>query len=315
MSVCSIPTVNMKDPDAAEKISIFCREVGFFYLEGHGFTPEELDEVFSESKAMFALPTAEKKKLSDKVMSRGYTAMQEEKLDLELQKEGDTKEGYNIGKEIPEDDSLYDPAKLRGPNRWPAKSILPGFQPTMEDYHSKITNLAMDVVRLVAVGLGLEKSYFDEAFEDSIATLRLLHYDKRKSNPEQGIFAAGAHSDYGILTLLLTDENPGLQINYRGEWIDVPPRPNAFVVNIGDMLEIWTNGQYKSTLHRVLTSSDYERYSIPFFFDPTFDTVVECLGSCTDENNPPKYPPTTAGKHLVSKYEGTHADFAPAEKQ
>ena len=81
------------------------------------------------------------------------------------------------------------------------------------------------------------------------------------------------------------------------------------------MLEIWTNGRYKSTLHRVLTSSDCERYSIPFFFDPAFETVVECLPSCTDENNPPKYPPTTAGEHLVSKYEGTHADFAPAEKE
>ena len=81
------------------------------------------------------------------------------------------------------------------------------------------------------------------------------------------------------------------------------------------MLEIWTNGRYKSTLHRVLTSSDSERYSIPFFFDPTFEAVVECLETCTDEINPPKYPPTTAGKYLVSKYEMTHGDFSPIGKQ
>jgi len=142
-------------------------------------------------------------------------------------------EGYYIGREISEDDPRYDPAKLRGPNQWPAKSILPGFQSTMEDYHSKLTNLAMEVVRLIGLGLGLEESHFDEAFEDSIATLRLLRYDKRESKPEEGIFACGAHSDYGIVTLLLTDENPGLQIQYRGEWIDVPPRPSSFVVNIG----------------------------------------------------------------------------------
>jgi len=80
------------------------------------------------------------------------------------------------------------------------------------------------------------------------------------------------------------------------------------------MLEIWTNGRYKSTIHRVLTSSDYERYSIPFFFDPDFETIVECLECCTDENNTPKYPPTTAGQHIVSKYEGTHADFSPTDK-
>jgi isopenicillin N synthase-like dioxygenase len=85
------------------------------------------------------------------------------------------------------------------------------------------------------------------------------------------------------------------------------------VVNLGDMLQVWTNGKYKSTLHRVLTSSDYERYSIPFFFDPVFETVVECLHTCTDESNPPKYSPTTAGQHLVSKYEETHADFAPVK--
>ena len=80
------------------------------------------------------------------------------------------------------------------------------------------------------------------------------------------------------------------------------------------MLEIWTNGRYKSTVHRVLTSGEYERYSIPFFYDPVFETVVECLETCTDENNPPRYPPTIAGLHLVSKYEATHADFAPSKK-
>ena len=103
----------------------------------------------------------------------------------------------------------------------------------MEDYHSKLTNLAMEVVRLIAKGLGLGESYFDENFQDSISTLRLLHYQQRESKPEKGIFACGAHCDYGICTLLLTDENPGLQINYKGDWIDVPPKPHSFVVNIG----------------------------------------------------------------------------------
>jgi isopenicillin N synthase-like dioxygenase len=159
--------------------------------------------------------------------------------------------------------------------------------------------------------LGLDESYFDKDFAEPVATLRLLHYDKRQSEPEKGIYACGAHSDYGMATLLLTDEHPGLQIYHKGEWIDVPPRPHSFVVNLGDMLQIWTNGRYKSTLHRVLTSSEYERYSIPFFYDPHFETVVDCLPTCTSDNNPPKYTSTTAGQHLVSKYKETHADFAP----
>lgn len=313
--LCTIPTIDMGDPNAAENLSAICRDVGFFYLEGHGLSPEYIESVFDASKAMFDLPMEEKKKLSDKTMSRGYTGMQEETLDPAVQTEGDTKEGYYIGRDITRDDPRYDPLKLRGPNQWPEASVLPKFQPVMEDYHSKMTNLAMQVVRLIAKGLGLGESYFDEDFIDSIATLRLLHYAKRESNPQEGIFACGAHSDYGIVTLLLTDNNPGLQINYKGKWVDVPPRPHAFIVNLGDMLEIWTNGLYKSTLHRVLTSSDCDRYSIPFFFDPKFETVVECLECCTDQDNPPRYPPTTAGKHLVSKYEGTHADFSPQETQ
>jgi isopenicillin N synthase-like dioxygenase len=233
LPVCRIPTVDMGDPDAAIQLAFICKDVGFFYLEGHGLTPDEIDCVFRESRALFALPTEQKIKLSNKVMSRGYTAMQEETLDPANQTEGDTKEGYYIGRDIPIDDPRYEPEKLRGPNQWPEKSVLPGFRPKMEDYHARLTNLAMDVVRLIALGLGLKESHFDEDFRDSIATLRLLHYARKESNPEQGIYACGAHSDYGIVTLLLTDENPGLQIHHRGEWIDVPPRPYSFVVNIG----------------------------------------------------------------------------------
>lgn len=231
--VARIPTIDMGDPDAAEKLSVACKDFGFFFLEGHGLAPEEIDEVFRESKALFALPMEEKVKLSDKEMSRGYTAMQEETLDPAHQTEGDTKEGYYIGREIPPDDPRYDPVKLRGPNQWPEKSALPKFQPTMERYRDKLIDLSMDVVRLIAKGLGLDESHFDDDFQDSIATLRLLHYAQRESFPEQGIYACGAHCDYGIVTLLLTDEHPGLQIHHKGEWIDVPPRPRSFVVNIG----------------------------------------------------------------------------------
>jgi isopenicillin N synthase-like dioxygenase len=164
---------------------------------------------------------------------------------------------------------------------------------------------------LLAKALGLDKNFFDQHFQEPIASLRLLHYAERESNPDNGIFGCGAHSDYGMLTLLLTDENEGLQIIHEGSWIDVPPRPDAFVVNLGDMCERWTNGLIKSTTHRVISTGKGERYSIPFFYDPTFETVVECLDVCTDENNPPKYPPTTAGQHLVDKYHQTHADFSP----
>jgi len=310
----SIPTIRLGDPDTVAALRSACIHVGFFYLEDHGIETNFFKRVFEESRKLFALPINEKEALSDKIMSRGYTAMQEETLDLATQTEGDTKEGYYIGRDIPASDPRYDPAKLRGPNQWPSNDVLPEFQSTMEEYLNLLSAIGMQVVQLLAVALGLEETYFDKYFQEPITTLRLLHYEERESNPEEGIFACGAHSDYGILTLLLTDEHEGLQILHKDEWIDVPPKPNAFVVNLGDMLERWTNGLMKSTQHRVLTSGDSERYSIPFFYDPAFETLVECLDVCTDEGNPPRYPPTTAGEHLVNKYHETHADFAPEMK-
>lgn len=142
-------------------------------------------------------------------------------------------------------------------------------------------------------------------------SIRLLHYANEKSSPDKGVYACGAHSDYGMITLLLTDDQPGLQINFQNEWIDVPPRPDAFIVNLGDMLERWSNGLFQSTMHRVLTSGEKERYSIPFFYEPNFDAEVKCLPTCCSPENPPKYPPITSGQHLLNKYKETHADFKP----
>jgi isopenicillin N synthase-like dioxygenase len=303
-----------------ESIRDACRNVGFFYLQGHGMDPAFLDQVMEQSKHLFDLPLAEKKSLSDKAMTRGYTALEEETLDPAVQTtRGDTKEGFYIADDIPKEDPRYNPAKLRGPNVWPSPSTKPqhatlvDFQSIMERYLQEIGAVAMRVVRLIALALELPRDFFEVHFQDPSRFIRLLRYAKVKSEPDHGIFACGAHSDYGMLTLLLTDEHAGLQILDQSgtTWIDAPPKPYTFVVNLGDMLERWTNGLFQSTKHRVLTCGDAERYSIPFFFEPDFDAVVECLPVCCSESNPPRFPPTTAGQHLLDKYNQTHADFAP----
>ena len=184
----------------------------------------------------------------------------------------------------------------------------------MERYFTEASNVGYRLVQLLALAIGVDEHYFDDAFQDPMAVLRLLHYAKEQSRPEDGVYACGAHSDYGMVTLLLTDSNPGLQIYTKdGEWIDVPPRPTLFVVNLGDMLERWTNGLFRSTKHRVLTSSENERYSIPFFYEPAFDTEVTCIDVCCSKDNPAKWKPTTSGQHLLDKYKQTHADFEPGE--
>jgi len=307
-----IPTIDLQDSAAAEKLAVVCQDHGLFYLVGHGIPPERLEALFVQSKALFQLPIDTKAKISDPFLNRGYTALQEQTLDPSNQKEGDTKEGYYIGMDISQDDPRYNPQKLCGPNQWPDPEVLPDFASTLQNYHGTATEIGRKVVCLIAQGLGLAENYFDEDFVNPIATLRLLHYDNRESDPANGIFACGAHKDFGIITLLLTDDTEGLQIYHEDQWRDVPPKTDSFVVNVGDMLEIWTNGRYKSSLHRVLTKKsehNKDRYSIPFFFEPHFDAKVECLECCSSADNPPKYPPTTCGKFLVSKFQSTHADF------
>ena len=159
----------------------------------------------------------------------------------------------------------------------------------------------------------MDEHALDANFTKAMNAIRLLHYEDTISNPSDGVFGCGAHSDYGMLTFLYTDEVGGLQVNLKGEWVDVPPMPGCFIVNLGDMLQRWTNDALKSTVHRVVNSSGKERYSVPYFFEPNFESIVECLPAFCSEQNPPKYPSIKSGDYLIGKYNMTHANFNSKE--
>ena len=243
------------------------------------------------------------------VTSRGYTPRAEETLDPEHQTCGDTKEGYYIGNK--EQGEVEDTASI-GCNLWPDEQAFPslgGWRETMLAYFRAVHTLGMRLLRPLALSLGLPADFFLLKFSDPMEALRLLHYSAQKSDTSSGVLGCGAHSDYGMLTLLLTDDVPGLEILCGEEWILVPPRPNCFIVNLGDMLARWTNDVYRSTVHRVVNRCGSERYSIPFFFEPNFDCVVSCL----DGFGPAKYEATTSGEYLLSKYSQTHSMFDKEE--
>jgi isopenicillin N synthase-like dioxygenase len=207
--------------------------------------------------------------------------------------------------------------------------------------------VAKSIARIIALALNLEEDFFDkpEMLGEPIATLRLLHYEGgqktghaflpfsillhkkhnefcrlmflfssgKVSNPAEGVFGAGAHSDYGLITLLATDDVVGLQIckdrNAQPQvWEYVAPVKGGFIVNLGDMLERWSNCIFRSTLHRVVLDGR-ERHSIAFFVEPSHDCVVECLPTCKSESNPPKFPPITCSAYLSQRYKDTHADL------
>jgi len=167
-------------------------------------------------------------------------------------------------------------------------------------------------MRLLALSLDLPANSFDPIFTHPMTFLRPLRYAPVKSSPAEGIFGAGAHSDYGLLTFLATDDVPGLEIYLNGKWVEAPPKRGAFVVNLGDMFQRWSNGKFRSTVHRVINKLGKERFSIPFFFEPNFHAKLDPL---VKESGPYKSADPeedtigTAGEYILYKYRSTHAGY------
>jgi isopenicillin N synthase-like dioxygenase len=288
------------DPAAfAADLGAACRGPGFFLLTGHGVPDALCARVFAQADAFFALPTADKARVSIRTNphNRGWGAEGDESLD-DATGQVDRKETYNIGLELaPDDPGVLAGEAFRGVNPWPA---LDAFRPTMLAYFDAMLDLGTGLMRAVARDLGLGPDHFDGAFRASMSTLRLLRYPPAAGKP--GEVGAGAHSDYGALTLLLTDGEPGLQIRPRGgDWIDAPHLPGAYVVNIGDALMRWTNDIYVSTPHRVRAPARPRR-SVAFFLEVHPDTSLAALpGTGT-----PRYPAIRAADYLRSRLDATY---------
>ncbi|XP_028079389.1 2-oxoglutarate-dependent dioxygenase mpl2-like isoform X3 [Camellia sinensis] len=223
----ALSCIDLSSPDILNSVSLLkqaCLDSGFFYVINHGISQEFMDEVFYQSKSFFDLPVSEKMKVLRNKTHRGYTYPFSQRLDPVNQIQGDYNEGYNIGIEVPENDPDIEKL-LYEPNVWPPSDILPGWRETMEKYH---------------------REALQEMLGKPIAILRLLHYEGSVFDPMKGIYGAGAHSDFGLITLLATDDIYGLQICKDKDakpqkWEFVAPLKGAFIVNIGDMLERWSN--------------------------------------------------------------------------
>ena len=274
----------------ARAIGVAAREVGFFYVVDHGVAPALVDAAFDRLRAFFALPLGEKQALAIETIggNRGYSGLKHEALDPKAG--ADLKEAFNVGLDLaPDDPDILAGAPFRRLNAWPN---VPGFKATTLDYFGACTKLALALHEAFAVDLTLPRNFFADKFSKPMTTLRFLHYPASSNEAEVG---AGAHTDYGNLTLLATDDVGGLEVRTRsGEWIAAPPMPGAFVVNIGDCLMRWTNDVYVSTPHRVVNRSGRERFSIAFFFDANPDALVECAPGCGE----PRYAPVLARDYL-----------------
>jgi isopenicillin N synthase-like dioxygenase len=315
----------------AREIYSACTTVGFFYITGHGIkttcskTLKLAERFFSE------LPQESKDKIHMKGSEyfRGYEPASYSSVNNFTSKE--TKEAFNWGYEVGLDptggDGKYvelDGKTVDKANLWPDESDIPGFYAGIKEYYGAVSHfairlleepdrkqiiqLARHLFRLFALSLSLPEDYFEPVTTHPGGIARLIKY-KPSTNPkplselnEDEEIGLGAHTDYECFTLLLQDSNPGLEIlSPDGQWISAAPVEGGIVVNVADFLMRWTNGVYKSTVHRVVNRTAETRYSIPLFFSINYDQKVETLPSCVSEENPSKYPPITAGKYVLDR--------------
>lgn len=285
MSLESLPVLDFSrlsaGPEEASRFRDELRnvmhEVGFFYLAGHGVPQDLTDAMLNVSRRFFDLPEDQKLAVENvrSPQFRGYTRVGGELTDGAI----DWREQIDIGVER----NTVDPGtgvpeywRLEGPNLWP--EALPEMRDIVSEWTARLSTISLALLRALAVSLGAPEDTFDAAFaERAFPLLKIVRYPG-ESNPEprQGV---GSHRDGGVLTLLLVEpEKGGLQVDYQGTWIDAPQVPGTFVVNIGEMLELATNGYLKATLHRVISPlKGTDRMSLPFFYNPALDATMPQL--------------------------------------
>jgi isopenicillin N synthase-like dioxygenase len=268
-----------------------CIDIGFVYITGHGFTPDELDVVLTQGRKFFALPQTEKMKLlSMNVDMPGYVRTGGVDPDKNRDKVVDIKERFSMTRELMRDEKLRADSR-NGRSQWPSRELLPEFEDTMKSYIARMHGVVDSLNHAFALSLDLSDDYFDAYYRYPGFSLMLNFYppvDPDKLKTTQWSFSP--HTDYTAFTVLLQDSSGGLQArNSAGDWINVPPKEGTFVVNVGNLLARWTNDLYTSTLHRALHVGNEPRISGAFFVYPDARAVVRCLNTCQGPDNPARY--------------------------
>lgn len=270
-----------------ERLGDVCRTVGFFYVINHGLPERELQEPFEMAQRFFALPEEEKLQISlaRNDHFRGYLPMKRKGNDPALR--GNIHEAFHYYLERDADHpDITQGLPLRGPNQWP--QAIPGFRDAMLRYYERIDRLAFAMLPLFETALGLPEGKLAGYFTDPMTMVRLLHYPPQLPHESGEHIGVRPHTDNGAFTILSQDDKGGLEILRRdGEWIAVPPIRNSLVINIGEMLKLWSDGEFLSTPHRVVNRSGLERYSIPYFLQPDYDVKIVPLITNSGEVNEP----------------------------
>ncbi len=300
----------------ASEVDRAAREVGFMQITGHGINEAAIAQLTGAMDGFFGLPAELKNawRAPAPHINRGYTGAGTERLSYSLgvSTAADLFEAFNVGLQASDMPHLHLPSSVYPENIWPDEPATFGAHISLWFGHA--ARLARTMTRIFEVALGLPAGYFAPFQDHSVDVLRLNYYDLPDSSIrlEPGQMGMGAHTDFGICTILWADPvYPGLQIlDHGGSWHDVAPAPGALLINLGDLLARWTNERWISTMHRVLPSVDangrvVRRRSAAFFHDGNFDAVISCLPGCANAGNPARYQPVTVADHIAAKLAGS----------
>ncbi|MEM8745226.1 MAG: 2-oxoglutarate and iron-dependent oxygenase domain-containing protein [Actinomycetota bacterium] len=295
------------------------RTIGFMQVVGHGIPADAVDGLTGAMDDFFAQPVADKMTLVPPrpSINRGYAGTKSEKLSysLGLDSPADLFEAFNVGathEDFPHLDLRDRHDDNYASNLWPDPDAVPTFRPGVEAWFAEAASFARRMTSIFARALAMDDDYFDSYTDHSIDVLRMVNYAVEPGTEiETGQLGMGAHTDYGIVTVLWADPVPGLQVlGPDGEWHDVTPAPGALLINLGDLLARWSNDRWVSTMHRVVPPVDADgrsmrRRSAAFFHDGNADALISTIESCRDASGGSAYDDVKVAEHLFQKLNGS----------
>ncbi len=304
----------------AEQVGRAVAEIGFLVITGHGVDPALIAAVERVSRAFFDLPLDVKARVARPAtdVARGYIPLEAESVgrSRSIETPGDLNESLMIGPVDVTDDHYFiapEAGKHFAPNLWPLEPS--ELRDRYTAYFHAMGTLADELMVIFALALDLPEDFFADRIDRHISRLRVRNYPAPMAPPKPGQMRAGAHCDYGSLTILRAEDKAGgLQVyNCAEQWVDVPIASDSFIVNIGELMARWTNDRWRATLHRVVNPSidqatGSRRQSLVFFHNPNYDALVDCLPSCVAPGEEPRYPAITSGAHLRAQFTRTQVE-------
>ena len=309
------PLIRGEDPQpVADKIMEAAINTGFFYIQNHGISDDIIEAATKRCTEFFQKPAREKAQVAVNTANRGWLGPG--MATLKGAKTHDLKEMYfwGPGQWNERLESKREELELVADNVWP-EEVMPELQPAIMTYYDQVCSVGHKVLSAIAIGLGAEPDFFKKRYTSPLGRGQLVYYPVSTAADEaEERFGSAPHTDFGVLTLLLQDMNGGLQVLTKdNQWVAAPPIPGTFVCNIGDLLHRWTNDKLSSNLHRVINRSGNERHSIPIFFDPDPDAIIDPRDFKLEEGETPRYQPVSVSDYIQSQNKKVFAQYQDKE--